>query len=122
MRRILLGLFALAFLIGGLAALPIWRPEKENYVAYLCIKVGLVLGAIWLAMPQVEDLLKKTPPWVWAVVGLSLLAAIFTKSFIIILPIIAVICFIQFVGWLFKPPAQNKQPRDQSGSRASRKK
>lgn len=118
MRRILLGLTALAFLIAGLTTLPIWAPaEEENYVAYLCIKVGLVLGAIWLAMPQVENLFKKTPPWLWAVIGLSVIAAVFTKSFFIILPIVAAICFIQFLGWLFKPPKQTKQSGNRSNNR-----
>ena len=123
MRRILLGLFALAFLIAGLVTVPIWDPALgENYLAFLCIKVGLVLGAIWLAMPQVEDVLKKTPPWLWAVIGLSLLAAVFTKSFVIILPIVAIICLIQFVGWLFKPPEQKKRSSDQSAKGQGRKK
>lgn len=115
MRRILLGIIALGSLTAGLVMLPIWNPaQQENYLGYLLIKVGLVLGAIWLAMPQVEDLLKKTPPWLWAVIGLSLLAAVFTKSFIIILPIVAVICFLQFVGWLFKPPTGSKRSQQTS--------
>lgn len=123
MRRILLGLTALAFLIAGLIMLPIWAPAAENYFAYLCIKVGLVLGAIWLAIPQVEELIKKTPRWVWAVVGLCLIVAILPLPFFTILPIIAAICFVQFLGWMFKPPVQTKQSNDQAGSRrASRKK
>lgn len=121
MRRIILGLLALTFLIGGLIALPIWDPAdaQENYVPYFGIKIGLVLGAIWLAMPQVESLITRTPPWLWAVLGMGLLAAVFSKSFFIILPLIAAICLVQFVGWMFKPPSPKKRTGSPSRSRSS---
>jgi hypothetical protein len=43
-----------------------WRgPGGENALglAYGCIRVGLVLGALWLAFPQILALMKGAPGW-----------------------------------------------------------
>ena len=112
MQRLLLGLLSLALLLFGLYWLPVWKPEEENYLAYFCIKIGLVLGSIWLALPQVHSLIRNAPPWLWAVMGLGLIAIVFTKSFVIVVPLVAAICLIQFVGWMFKPPATRGRSSD----------
>ena len=60
MHRPTVGIIALAFLGGALA---LWvRPlDWDGYLAMLgaCVRIGLVMGAIWLAHPQ----LVKLPAW-----------------------------------------------------------
>jgi hypothetical protein len=62
MSRKSLGIAAALLLIVGLFIW--WRgPGGENALglAYGCIRVGLVLGALWLAFPQIVGLLKAMP-------------------------------------------------------------
>jgi hypothetical protein len=62
MSRKSLGIAAALLLIVGLFIW--WRgPGGENALglAYGCIRVGLVLGALWLAFPQLVGLFKNVP-------------------------------------------------------------
>jgi len=57
------------------------------------LKVGAVLGAVWLAFPQLE----KIPLWLaGAIVGSLLMAAIFKKVAILLIPLAILI-------WLVRP-------------------
>lgn len=73
MRRHILGILALLFLVGGVAFW-IWppRPGSMEFLHGTCIKVGLVLAAIWAAYPQ----LVRLPGWVFGaiVAGMVMLA------------------------------------------------
>ena len=37
-----------------------------------CIRVGLVLGALWLSLPQITYVWSKTPRWLLIVAGVAL--------------------------------------------------
>jgi hypothetical protein len=66
MNRTSLGIAALALLvIGGLVLTQAPRPLDQNAVGFAggCIRVGIVLGALWLALPQLLRFLAKTPKW-----------------------------------------------------------
>lgn len=57
------------------------------------LKVGLVMGAVWLAFPQLAML----PIWLAAiVVGSALVVLLFKKAAIIVIPLLIVI-------WLLRP-------------------
>jgi hypothetical protein len=64
MNRTLLGLIALVLLVvGGIAAL---RGPPDGSAAGLaggCIRIGLVLGALWLALPQILAAMHNLPRW-----------------------------------------------------------
>lgn len=77
MQRNLMGLIALLLLVaGGVAALSYTSPTSSASWAGGAIKIGLVLGAIWLALPQIERFLRKTPQWLLVVslIGILLIA------------------------------------------------
>ena len=62
MRRTTLGIIALLLLtVGGLA----WFNGPGGASAWgfsgVCIKSGLVLGALWLALPQIQALAARVP-------------------------------------------------------------
>lgn len=66
MSRNTLGIVAALLLLAGIVIW--WRgPGGENALglAFGCIRVGLVLGALWLAFPQLAALAKAVPAALW---------------------------------------------------------
>ena len=78
MRRHTLGLIVLASF--AWAAIPCWYHPLERYQAAgdMGLRVGLVLGALWLAWPDLHRL----PDWVWYVLPIVGLALIFAKAYL----------------------------------------
>lgn len=110
-RRHIMGLFGIAFLAGGLGLL-LLTGTSDNQFAGFCIRVGLMLGAIWLALPQVVGLTKRFPPWLMATIAISgLVIAARPRMILYLGPVVAAIAFLQFVGWLFKPLPHPKPKR-----------
>jgi hypothetical protein len=67
MSRNSLGIVAALLLLVGIVIW--WRgPGGENALglAFGCIRVGLVLGALWLAFPQLAALAKAVPASLWS--------------------------------------------------------
>jgi len=110
MRRHALGLFSILFLLGGGA---IWSfiglaENTWQTAASTCLRVGLLLGAGWLAYDQVGQVLKKTPPWLAGTLALAVLIAIIRpRAMLYLLPLLAGLALLQFIGWLFKPLPKN---------------
>lgn len=93
MNRTAVGLTAIGFLVCG-AALYVWPQNWESYPLVLsaCVRVGAVLGAIWLAHPQ----LNRMPDWLFALgVAAMLLAAIRPKVILIAIPILILIALLR---------------------------
>src|SRR5262245_30377618 len=66
MSRNTLGIVAALLLLVGIIVW--WRgPGGENALAlaFGCIRVGLVLGALWLASPQLSAVSKSVPAALW---------------------------------------------------------
>ncbi len=109
MRRTLLGIFAIVFFLGGVG-LFFAGPVTETYrmLSASGIRIGLVLGAFWLAYPQLTYV-----PW-WFVQALligTLVIAVRPKAALFVLPLLAAL-------WLIRPkqkkPAQQKRKRRSS--------
>jgi hypothetical protein len=115
MRRHAFGICAILFLAGAAAGL--WHfgvaEGQSSMLTGLCLRGGLVLGAIWLAYPQVEQLAERVPPWLLGCFALlAIILLVRPRAFPIVLPILAAIIVVQFVGWLFKPlPKSRAAPR-----------
>lgn len=120
MRRLALGGLALLFLMGSAG---IWlsvglRENTWQTAASICLRVGLVLGAGWLAYDQLQRAAAKTPPWLAGSVGLALLVLVFRpRALIYVLPVLAGLAFLQFLGWLFKPLPTTPNARRDRGRR-----
>jgi hypothetical protein len=85
----------------------------------VCLRVGLVLGATWLAYPQLSRVAERFPPWL---IGGFLLGALVVlirpRAIFAVLPILAAIAFLQFLGWLFRPlPDARRAGRNKAKSR-----
>jgi hypothetical protein len=64
MRRNAIGILAaLLLVVGAFTAISGPGGSSASTFAGACIRMGLVLGALWLAMPQIQALLKKSPRW-----------------------------------------------------------
>src|SRR5688572_9253503 len=64
MRRTTLGILAIFLVVLGFIVA--WRgPEDGSAVGFAggCVRVGLVLGAIWLAWPSIIAAMKRVPGW-----------------------------------------------------------
>ncbi len=90
MRRHLLGLVTLASF--GLAAIVSWSPLAHYpMVRDVGLRVGLVLGAFWLAWPDLHRL----PRWVWYVLPIVLVVLLYARVYLIFLiPLFAVATFL----------------------------
>jgi hypothetical protein len=64
MRRSALGIVAaFLLLIGVVSAFGGPGGETAQQFSGVCIKSGLVLGALWLALPQITATLARAPRW-----------------------------------------------------------
>ncbi|WP_145053362.1 hypothetical protein [Lignipirellula cremea] len=112
MRRHLIGIIGLAFC---LAAAVIWQvytiPADGQMVVNSCLRIGLVMCAIWLAFPQAVEVLSKYPPWVVISSVLSVVVvAANPKLIIVMLPLLMLVGVKMFITWVFTPPPA-KPPR-----------
>ncbi len=122
-RRHLMGLFGVAFLIGGVVLIMVRGTGDSQWsmAASICIRVGLMLGAIWLAFPQIIGIAKRFPPWLMATVAVTgLVIAARPRMILYLGPVVAAIALLQFVGWLFKP-LPNPKAKRQSKTKAKSK-
>lgn len=111
-----MGSLGIAFLLGGLGLLIVKGTGDSQWsmFASICMRVGLMLGAIWLAFPQVVALARRFPPWLMATIAISgLVIAARPRMILYLGPVVAAIAFLQFVGWLFKP-LPNPKPRSRA--------
>ena len=109
MRRHLLGLLAIVLIVVGLSLMTF---EQYAFLANSCWRIGLVLAALWLALPQLKGMS------VWfrrAAIVVAVLAAAFSKYGLILLPLI-------FLMWIFsrkKPAASSADNAMESRSKSA---
>jgi len=110
-RRHALGVFALLLLASAAVLLIRFEDNQTEMAGSICLRAGLTLGAIWLALPQIIVICAKFPP--------RLLVAILVGGVIVIArprtsPVVALIvgavAVVELVGWFFKPlPSKKKR-------------
>ena len=114
----LLGLIGLVFLATGIGLLIAkgWNSDEWSMAAGMCVRIGMTLGALWLAFPQLVDLTSRVSPWTLAAIVIGLLIVVARpRTILFVAPVLLAIGLLQFVGWLFKP-----LPRKGAGSQERR--
>lgn len=82
-----------------------WEYSQTSVWMSVCQRIGLVLGACWLAYPQLVVVLTRTSLWfVLLIAGVGLLILVRPRTAIVLVPAILVLAVLQFIGWLIKPP------------------
>jgi hypothetical protein len=93
MQRVSLGLAALFLLIAG-GVIAIQQPEGGAVFAGACVRVGMVLGALWLALPQVTRFWKQTPKWLLIAAGVALVVVVIHPMYALAaVPLLALLWF-----------------------------
>jgi len=70
-----------------------------------CFRMGLVLGAAWLALPKLLEQKGDASPLVLALVAVFVLVLVVRPRAIVILwPFLIILGVLQFFRWLVKPP------------------
>jgi hypothetical protein len=121
MNRTALGLVALLLiLIGGITYVTRgFHDEATSPFAAGCIRVGFVLGALWLALPQIVAFLARAPRWllIASVIGL-IVGAVRPWLLLIIVPVLGVLWVLgpRLATKADKPIVPQKRPRRRSNS------
>ncbi len=89
MQRHAIGATAIVLIVLG-----VWtHGDTESAVSGVCLRVGAVLGFLWLALPQ----LQRVPPWLIGVLAVSLLVVMrWPKLLLAAVPLAIVL-------WLLRP-------------------
>lgn len=94
MRRHIIGVMALALLMGGLL-LWIWTPRDQGALMQMeaaCWRIGGCLAVLWLAYPDLLNI----PRWLWiALPVLILVLAKWPRLFLLIIPLLILYAFIR---------------------------
>ena len=70
-----------------------------------CLRMGLVFGAVWLALPNLINRKTNASPMVLTLAGLvGLVIVLRPKSIIFLWPILVILAISQFFRWLVQPP------------------
>lgn len=101
MRRHILGIIALALMLigaGGLYQSRSFSGEISPMAGYL-LRAGLMLGALWLALPQLQQLFQRFPPWLLASLGIGALVLFINGKILLIVGVtLLVIVILKFLG------------------------
>ena len=120
MNRKLLGLIALLLLaVGGIVA---WQGPAGGSAAGFagpCVKAGLVLGALWLALPQITRFFTSVPRWlIVAGAAGAVLCVINPWLILLALPALPLLWFLlpRPRAKADEPVVQTKRPRRRSSA------
>lgn len=77
---------------------------SSSFYCGICVRAGLVCGALWLAFPQVVPLLAKRPSPFKLAIGFGMVMAIIVPRYALLIGVlVAAIGVLQAVKWLFAP-------------------
>jgi len=111
MRRHLLGIIAIGFLVAAVALLL----NGSTGPGSICLRSGCTLAAVWLAYPQVKDLFSRPPNSMKVAIGLGLVVFVIRPQLILfILAGIAILAVFQFITYLFAPMPKRRRSEEKS--------
>jgi hypothetical protein len=122
MNRTALGLVTLLLLIVGVITLVTRGPSDASTTPFAagCIRVGLVLGALWLALPQITAFFTRAPRWLLVASAIGLIiGAVKPWLLLIIVPALVALWILgpKLATKADKPIVPQKRPRRRSDSR-----
>lgn len=90
MHRPTLGVISLVLVIGG--AILMVRPiNGDTYLGAISVRAGLVLGAIWVSLPNI----RRAPGWLlWAVAVIAIVLVVRPRLLLYALPVAALVALV----------------------------
>ncbi|NOY29359.1 MAG: hypothetical protein GXP28_04035 [Planctomycetes bacterium] len=115
MRRTLLGILALVFLMTAGGIFLRGLAHESTLALSVCLRMGLVLGAMWLAYEQVHEIIRRTPPWVMGGAALGLLVVVVRpRAIIAVGPLLVSAAALYGLGKFLKPVQRSKKKNSPS--------
>lgn len=109
-RRHILGIISIFTLTAAGILLFAFDDNDTKMAGSMCLRVGIGLGLIWLALPQILGICSKLPPRlmiaviIGGVVGLAR-----PRSLPVIVLIVGAVAVLEFVGWMLTPLPRKKR-------------
>lgn len=121
MNRTAVGLIALLLIVIGGITLVTRGVGDESTTPFAagCIRVGLVLGALWLALPQITAFFARAPRWLLVASAIGLIiGAVKPWLLLIIVPVLIALWILgpKLATKADKPIVPQKRPRRRSNS------
>ena len=115
MNRNLLGCLAIGLLLLG-GAFTFNGDASGNSLGFAggCVRVGLLLGALWLALPQVQSFFAKTPRWLLIASAIGLIVVVIKPMLLVVaLPMLGLLWFFsgKLISKADKMVIQGPRPR-----------
>ena len=115
-RRRIIGVIALAMLAAAAVLLLFCDGNLADMYGSICLRVGMTLGAAWLAFPQILLLSAYCSPKLLLTLLLGGIVVIARpRTFPIVALLIAAVAVLELAGWLlkpFRPPDKPPQGND----------
>jgi hypothetical protein len=106
MQRNVLGMLAAVLLVGGMA-LWLFASDAAGVVGLGMMRLGIMFGAIWLAIPNFRVIFAKFPPWLIAVTLAGVVIGVWQKQTLpLVIPLLIVL-------WVIGPKWFGNQERRQ---------
>lgn len=114
MQRLLLALIAVGMLVTGLLLTFSGLPEFwSQSLAYIAIRVGILLGVLWLALPQFFELLSRCSPQTVICIASGILILVIRPRYVAyVAPLLLIALGLQFLGRFLGGP---RPPGTRSG-------
>ena len=105
MRRHLLGILSAVLLLTGITGVAIYGvgDGRSSMWASVCMRLGLLLGAIWLALPQLMQLSGRTSAFLLtALMVLGSIIAVRPRTVVVLGPLLLILAILYFLGQLLQ--------------------
>ena len=114
MRRHIIGVIGLAGLIYA-ATIYLTQGYEEglnHFFPALSLRLGIVMSALWLGMPDLDRFFAKYPPWIF-VVALVLICAVVVrpKFFPVVISLVVLAVALKFVARFFYMPTKEERSK-----------
>ena len=99
-RRLFLGVCSIVLIISAIVLLLQENQSSTTRVtAGGCMRIGLLLGAIWLAWPQVADVTQNVPAWMgWTLLGSFVVVVSRPRLIVLVGPLVLTLIALNWAG------------------------
>ena len=120
MQRHLLGIVGLVLILAGIIGFSTISYSGMEDAAGVSLRAGIVIGALWMAYPQLVQMAKRFPKWLYALLGMAASVVAFgPRSLVIVIPALVILAALQFGAWVLKPLPKKRAAKKSSLNRDS---